>query len=81
MGLAIVCWTPLFSVAKRTLPVLDAFALGTVRYAIGIALFVVLLRAFEGRQALSFGGRFAAAALTGLVGITGFNLFVWIGLG
>jgi len=81
MGLAIVCWTPLFSVAKRTLPLLDAFALGTVRYALGIALFVVLLAAFEGRQALSFGGRFAAAALVGLVGITGFNLFVWIGLG
>lgn len=81
MGLAILCWTPLFSVAKRTLPVLDAFALGTVRYAIGIALFAVLLAAFEGRRALGFGGRFAAAALTGLVGITGFNLFVWIGLG
>lgn len=80
MALAIVCWTPLFSVAKRTLPVLDAFALGTVRYAIGIALFVVLLAAIEGRQALSFGGRFPAAALFGLIGITGFNLLIWIGL-
>ena len=80
MALAIVCWTPLFSVAKRTLPVLDAFALGTVRYAIGIALFVVLLAAFEGRRALGFGGRFLPAALVGLVGITAFNLFVWIGL-
>jgi drug/metabolite transporter (DMT)-like permease len=80
MALAIVCWTPLFSVAKRTLPVLDAFALGTVRYAFGVALFVLLLAAFEGRQALGFGGRFVPAALVGLVGITGFNLFVWIGL-
>jgi drug/metabolite transporter (DMT)-like permease len=80
MSLAIVCWTPLFSVAKRTLPVLDAFALGTVRYALGVALFVALLAAFEGRQALGFGGRFAPAALVGLIGITGFNLFVWIGL-
>jgi drug/metabolite transporter (DMT)-like permease len=80
MALAIACWTPLFSVAKRTLPVLDAFALGTVRYGIGIALFVVLLVAIEGRGALSYGGRFAAAALVGLIGITGFNLFVWIGL-
>jgi len=80
MALAIVCWTPLFSVAKRTLPVLDAFALGTVRYALGIALFVVLLAAIEGRQALSFGGRFPAAALFGLIGITGFNLLIWIGL-
>jgi drug/metabolite transporter (DMT)-like permease len=80
MALAILCWTPLFSVAKRTLPVLDAFALGTLRYALGIALFVVLLAAFEGRRALGFGGRFAAATLSGLVGITGFNLFIWIGL-
>ena len=80
MALAIVCWTPLFSVAKRTLPILDAFALGTVRYAIGVALFVVLLAAFEGRQALGFGGRMAAATIAGLIGITGFNLFVWIGL-
>ena len=53
MALAIVCWTPLFSVAKRTLPILDAFALGTVRYAIGVALLVALLAAFEGRQALA----------------------------
>ncbi len=80
MALAIVCWTPLFSVAKRTLPLLDAFALGTVRYALGVALFVALLAAFEGRQALGFGGRLVPATLVGLAGITGFNLFVWIGL-
>jgi drug/metabolite transporter (DMT)-like permease len=81
MALAIACWTPLFSVAKRTLPVLDAFALGTVRYALGIALFVLLLAAFEGRRSLSFGDRLVAAVLSGMVGITGFNLFVWLGLG
>jgi drug/metabolite transporter (DMT)-like permease len=81
MALAILCWTPLFSVAKRTLPVLDAFALGTVRYALGIALFVLLLVAFEGRRSLGFGDRFVAAVLAGMVGITGFNLFVWLGLG
>jgi drug/metabolite transporter (DMT)-like permease len=80
MALAIACWTPLFSVAKRTLPVLDAFALGTVRYALGVALFVGLLAAIEGRAAISFGGRVAAATIIGLIGITGFNLFIWIGL-
>jgi drug/metabolite transporter (DMT)-like permease len=41
---------------------------------------VLLLIAFEGRQALRFEGRFVAATLYGLIGITGFNLFVWIGL-
>jgi drug/metabolite transporter (DMT)-like permease len=79
-GLAILCWVPLFSVAKRTLPHLDAFALGTVRYAIGVVLFVLLLAAIEGRKALRYDGRLLAASLAGLVGITGFNLFVWIGL-
>ena len=81
IGLAILCWTPLFSVAKRTLPYLDAYALGSARYLVGIALFVLLLIAVEGRQALRFEGRFWPATLYGLIGITGFNLFVWIGLG
>jgi len=72
---------PLFSVAKRTLPYLDAFALGSVRYLFGVALFVLLLVAFEGRQALRYEGRLGAATLYGLIGIAGFNLFVWLGLG
>lgn len=79
-GLSILCWAPLFSVAKRTLPYIDAFALGTVRYAIGVLLFVLLLGGVEGPQALRFDGRLGRAALFGLIGITGFNLFVWLGL-
>ncbi len=70
----------MFSVAKRTLPYLDAFALGTVRYAIGVALFVVILAAVEGTRALRYEGRFLVATWLGLIGIAGFNLFVWIGL-
>ena len=42
---------------------------------------MLLLVAFEGRQALRYEGRLGAATLYGLIGITGFNLFVWIGLG
>lgn len=72
---------PLFSVAKRTLPHLDAFALGTVRYALAVALFVALLVVVEGRAALRYDGRLAAAGFFGLVGISGFNLLVWLGLG
>jgi drug/metabolite transporter (DMT)-like permease len=52
-----------------------------VRYLFGIALFVLLLVAFEGRRALRYDGRLGAATLYGLIGITGFNLFVWLGLG
>ncbi len=79
-GLAILCWMPLFSVAKRTLPYVDAYTLGSLRYAIGVAVFVALLVAVEGRKALRYDGRLGGAALFGLIGITGFNLFVWIGL-
>jgi len=81
MALCVLVWVPLFPVAKRTLPYLDAYALGSVRYLLGVALFVVLVLALEGRQALRYDGRFGAATLYGLVGITGFNLFSWIGLG
>lgn len=81
IGLAILMWVPLFSVAKRTLPYVDAYALGSVRYVFGVALFVLLLVAAEGRRALRYEGRLGAAALYGLIGITGFNLLVWLGLG
>jgi drug/metabolite transporter (DMT)-like permease len=78
--LTILCWVPLFPVAKRVLPLVDAFAMGTIRYVIGGAVFVALLAATEGRQALGYDGRFLRAALLGLVGITGFNCLVWWGL-
>jgi drug/metabolite transporter (DMT)-like permease len=78
--LSILCWAPLFSIAKRTLPYLDAFALGTVRYLLGVLLFVLLLVAVEGRQALRYENKLLPATAFGLIGITGFNLFVWVGL-
>jgi drug/metabolite transporter (DMT)-like permease len=71
---------PLFSVAKRTLPQLDAYALGTARYAIAIVLLILLLAAVEGRAALRYDGRLGGAALAGVVGVAGFNLLIWIGL-
>jgi drug/metabolite transporter (DMT)-like permease len=80
IALAILCWAPLFPTAKRALPFVDAFALGTLRYAIGVVLFVALLVAIEGRRALRYDGRFAQAAIFGVIGITGFNTLVWYGL-
>ena len=76
----ILCWVPLFPLAKRTLPIVDAFALGSIRYVIGGVLFVGLLVAFEGRRALRYDGRFPQALALGLIGISGFNAFVWYGL-
>jgi len=80
LGVSIASWGAMFSVAKRTLPVLDAFFLGSVRYVFGVLIFVALLWAAEGRDALRYGGRLLPAAIFGLFGFCGFNLLVWWGL-
>jgi len=80
LALAILVWGAMFPVAKRTLPILDAYFLGSIRYAIGTVIFVALLWAAEGRAALSYGGRLVPAALFGVFGFTGFNVLVWLGL-
>ena len=80
LGISILSWGALFSVAKRTLPVLDPFFLGSARYAIGVLLFIAILCIVEGRQALRYGGRSLPAAVFGLIGFCGFNLLVWWGL-
>jgi drug/metabolite transporter (DMT)-like permease len=77
---AILCWAPMFPVAKRALPYVDAFGLGTLRYLVGSVLFIALLWAIEGRQALRFDGRIVPAVVFGVIGITGFNVLVWVGL-
>lgn len=80
LSIAILSWGALFSIAKRTLPVLDPFFLGSARYAVGVLLFIAILWLVEGRQALRYGGRFLPAAVFGLIGFCGFNLLVWWGL-
>ena len=70
----------MFTVAKRALPTVDAFTLGTVRYLIGVALFALLLAFFEGREGFRYGRRFWPAVAFGVIGITGFNTLVWYGL-
>ena len=80
LGIAIASWGALFSVAKRTLPVLDPFFLGSARYSVGVLLFIAILWIAEGGQALRYGGRFLPAAVFGMVGFCGFNILVWWGL-
>jgi drug/metabolite transporter (DMT)-like permease len=71
---------PMFSVAKRTLLHVDAFSLASLRYGIGVVLLVMLLGVTEGWRTLRFDGRLVPATVLGLTGITGFNLFLWLGL-
>jgi drug/metabolite transporter (DMT)-like permease len=80
IGLAILCWTPMLPIAKRALPVVDAFALATWRYSVGAVLFLALLAAIEGRRALGYGGKLLPATVFGVIGFAGFNLLVWLGL-
>ena len=70
----------MFSVAKRTLLHIDAFSLASLRYGIGVVLLVLLLGLTEGGRSLRFDGRLLPATVLGLIGITGFNLFLWLGL-
>ena len=76
----ILCWAPMFPIAKRTFGQIDPFSLGTLRYVIGLAIFAALLLHFEGRQAFRYGTRLWPAVGYGVVGITGFNTLVWFGL-
>jgi drug/metabolite transporter (DMT)-like permease len=68
LAIAIGSWGAMFSVAKRTLPVLDAFFLGSFRYAFGVMIFIAILWAAEGRRAPRYGGRALPAALFGVLG-------------
>ena len=78
--LAVLSWGGLLPVAKRTLVVLDPFALASLRYIFGTAIFIGVLWLLEGRQALRFGNRLGAAIVYGIIGIAGFNILVWWGL-
>lgn len=79
-ALTVLCWGPMFPVAKRAMSAVDAFALGTLRYGVGVLLLMLILAWLEGAKALRYDGRFGQAAFAGLLGITGFNAFVWFGL-
>jgi len=80
MLLTVLVWAPMFPTAKRALHVVDAFALSSIRYALGGVIFIGLVVAIEGRRALRFEDRVVPAVVLGLIGITGFNTFVWGGL-
>jgi drug/metabolite transporter (DMT)-like permease len=80
IAVSIAGWFPMYSVAKRALEHIDYFALGSLRYGLGVLVLAGLLAASEGRSAFRYEGRGLSATLFGIIGITGFNLLVWGGL-
>ena len=75
-----VTWGGQFVVGKSALETVNAFPLSTVRYAVAAALWLVVLVAVEGRDALRLDGRGLRLLWLGSLGFAGFNLFAYTGL-
>jgi len=73
-------WGGMFVIGKSALERVDAFHLTTIRYGIAGAIFLALLWAVEGREALRFDGRALRLWLLGSLGFAGFNLLAFTGL-
>lgn len=75
-----IVWGGQFVVAKSALDRVDAFWLTSVRYALAVAILLVLLAVVEGPGALSPRGRTVQLLVLGTLGFAGFNLLAYTGL-
>lgn len=75
-----VIWGGQFVVGKSALDRVNAFPLTTVRYAVAAALWLAVLAALEGRDALRLDGRGLRLFWLGTLGFAGFNLLAYTGL-
>jgi drug/metabolite transporter (DMT)-like permease len=73
-------WGGMFVIGKSALDRVDAFHLTTIRYGVAGAIFLALLWAVEGREALRLAGRGVRLWLLGSLGFAGFNLLAFTGL-
>ena len=73
-------WGATFPIAKPAVMAIDVFWLGAIRYAFLPIAFGLILLAVEGRASLRYEGRFGHAALVGIIGFVGYNLFAFAGL-
>jgi drug/metabolite transporter (DMT)-like permease len=80
LSVTVLVWGATFPIGKDAVTRLDPYWLGALRYAVVAPLFVALLWAVEGRQALRYEGKLGLAALVGCVGFGGFNLFTFGGM-
>lgn len=79
-AIAGISWGAMFPIAAAAFAHVDPVNITAIRYLGAAIIFVGLLWWIEGRQAFSFEGRFARAAVLGTVGFAGFNLLAYVGL-
>ena len=77
---AALAWGAQFPMAQPALEHVDAFHLTAVRYLLASAVFLALLAAIEGRDALRTHGRTRELWLLGTIGFAGFNLLTYFAL-
>src|SRR3954469_15413378 len=77
---AALSWGAMFPIAASALHHVDPFPLTAIRYGIAVPVFLGLLVAFEGRQALRGRGRTLELFVLGSIGFAGFNLLSYVGL-
>ena len=75
-----VAWGGQFVVGKSALGTINAFPLSTVRYALAVLIWLVVLAVVEGRGALRLDGRGLRLFWLGSLGFAGFNLLAYTGL-
>lgn len=77
---AALAWGLMFPIAAGVMDHVDAVNLTALRYAGASVLFLALLWAVEGRDALRYEGRFLRLWFLGSLGFAGFNLLAYLAL-
>src|SRR3954469_3951207 len=77
---AALSWGAMFPIAASALHRVDPFPLTAIRYGVAAVVFLGLLYAVEGRQALRPEGRSLELFALGSIGFAGFNLLSYLGL-
>ncbi len=80
MLLVIAIWGGFLPAGKSALELVDPYWLTAMRFGVAACVFVGLLLAREGRQALNTDGHLAKTALFGACGFAGFGLCVFEGV-
>jgi drug/metabolite transporter (DMT)-like permease len=78
--IAALSWGAMFPIASVALEHVDPFVLTAIRYGVAVAIFLILLRVIEGRDALRPEGRGLRLFILGSLGFAGFNLLSYVGL-